>query len=336
MMRPCPALLVVCSLLLPGLSASGAEGRDNEPPNAPAPEEGAGEVGIGEEAEVKDEPAFKRHVFFFTLASAASVNPEGFAVINTIGYRLNLFDSDSPLLGDTYASVALAPYATPAFARGGIEVKVKPLAVLELMARVDQVGYFGNFGNVQSFKTPTAEAGDDDRDAGEARGDNASRSGTMFTLQALAQAKVGPIAVRHFFKVISTDLDLPAGDTAYYDPSLDMLVPDGGLVINTDSDLLFVSEQGLTLGLRHTFISPQFDKADFLPGESTQDPNGPVHRLGPLIAYKFNTDKGTRFDEPTAFALVHWYLAHRYRAGQDSSALIPYVALGFAFSGHLF
>ena len=292
-----------------------------------------------DESKALDEPPeapFERHVLYYSSALASGVNPLGLASISRMGYRLNLFDSDNALLGDTFVSVALAPYVSPAFARGGLEVKLKPLAVLELTAIYDLISYFGNFGHVQSFDSPTEDASDDRLDEREAQGLNNAIGGSMLTLQSLLQAKVGPIAVRSFVKGFFIDMDLPAGDTVFYEPSLDILVPDDGLTLSTDTDLLVVSPSGFTLGLRHTFIRPLFDDDDFREGESTEDPNGPIHRLGPLLAYKFNLDKGTHFDEPTAFLLVHWYLKHRFRAGQESSQLFPYIAFGFAFSGHVF
>jgi hypothetical protein len=33
----------------------------------------------------------------------------------------------------------------------------------------------------------------------------------------------------------------------------------------------------------------------------------------------------------TLLLLVNWYLAHRWRTGQDVSAAIPYVLLGLSF-----
>ena len=287
------------------------------------------------EGEVSAAP-FKRHIVFYKTALAHSQNPLGLASVSEIGYRLNLFDSDNILLGDTHAALSFAPYLTPAFSRLGLKLKVKPIALLELAARYDVINYFGNFGLLQSFSSPLESYDDDRLEEREAQGLNKAASGDMVTLEALLQAKVGSFAARSAFKAYLTNLDLPEDETVHYMASLDVLVPTKGMTFSIDTDALYLSDGGLTAGLRHTLVQPIYKDTDFGPLESSEkNPNGPIHRLGTLIAYKFNKDKGTHFDEPTAFLLVQWYLKHRNRAGQNSSQFLPYMALGFSFSGHI-
>jgi hypothetical protein len=278
--------------------------------------------------------AFDRHVVFYKTAIANTQNPLGLASVSEIGYRYNLFDSDNVLLGDTHAALTFAPYLTPAFTSVGLKFKLKPLALLELSARYDVVNYFGNFGNLQSFESPNEPYDDDTLDERESKGLNKAANGSTFTLETLVQAKVGSIAARTAIKTIFTDFDL-ADDSVHYMPSLDVLVPSQGMTLSVDSDLLYVGDSGFTAGIRHTLIQPFYNDDDFLTGESKENINGPIHRLGTLLAYKFSKDKGTLFDEPTAFMLLQWYLKHRHRAGQDSSQLLPYFAVGFSFSGHI-
>ena len=38
----------------------------------------------------------------------------------------------------------------------------------------------------------------------------------------------------------------------------------------------------------------------------------------------------------SALGLFQWYLAHRYRAGQASSRLIPYLGVGVIMEGRIF
>ena len=50
-------------------------------------------------------------------------------------------------------------------------------------------------------------------------------------------------------------------------------------------------------------------------------------RLGPIVAFSFNTREYSSFDKPTLLAIVNWYLDHPNREGA-----LPYVLLGFSFS----
>ena len=54
-------------------------------------------------------------------------------------------------------------------------------------------------------------------------------------------------------------------------------------------------------------------------------------RLGALAAYTFHDGGYSSFNHPTAFITAAWNVRHRYRAGQETSQAIPFVALGFAF-----
>ena len=85
--------------------------------------------------------------------------------------------------------------------------------------------------------------------------------------------------------------------------------------------------------------------ADFL------DPNGALHRFGPVVAYNLRESGHARFNAPTVFVAVQWWLQHRYRTGdrtaqeallgnravpQDfTSGAMPYIAIGFSFRGDL-
>ena len=133
------------------------------------------------------------------------------------------------------------------------------------------------------------------------------------------------------------DYDLRDGDRTFYDIVFDVLVPDRGWFVVNDLDLLWVSDFGLTLGARWTLTHAFYEDRHFEPGEArSQNPNTPHHRLGPFLAYTFWDDQGaSKLDRPTALLIVNWWLEHRYRTGEDVSAALPYIALGFAISGDL-
>lgn len=169
------------------------------------------------------------------------------------------------------------------------------------------------------------------------------------------------------------------GTNVWYDILNDTLLPARGWNTHIDSDLLYAPEgAGLTFGLRHSFTRVFWSASDFQPtdfcngpmggvgarGMPTMmsplngcgdlgyfDPNGPMHRLGPLVAYNFKESYHARFNAPTVFLALQWWIAHRYRTGDASqreamlgngvspsdftASAFPYIALGFSFRGDL-
>jgi hypothetical protein len=164
------------------------------------------------------------------------------------------------------------------------------------------------------------------------------------------------------------------GTSVWYDILQDTVVPTRGWFAHIDSDLLFAPEgAGLNIGVRHSYTQAFFGKSDFqntdfcasatggigVRGSATDgcgagnffDPNGPMHRIGPLIAYNIRESYHARFNAPTVFLAVQWWVSHRYRTGDRSAqetmlgnstaaadyvaSAMPYLALGFSFRGDL-
>ncbi len=42
---------------------------------------------------------------------------------------------------------------------------------------------------------------------------------------------------------------------------------------------------------------------------------------------------GAKFNTPTVFVLVQWYLKHRFRTGADTSQALPLIGVGFQMTG---
>ena len=55
-----------------------------------------------------------------------------------------------------------------------------------------------------------------------------------------------------------------------------------------------------------------------------------------MLAYTFFDDPDATFNRPTALLIANWWLAHRYRTGEENSAALPYIVLGFRFEGELY
>jgi len=317
--RSCGALswMVVGVLLCAG--AGEARAQEPEPEPEVAAEPGA--------------PAFRRHVLYYQTGTFARWNPIGLGNLSQVGYRYMFFDSEAELLRGSYAMVGLAPGLNPAFSRIGPMVEVQPLAVLRLTAMWERIDHFGTFDILQSWPSPRDDHSDTARAARGEEGESYATSATQVTLAARAQAKVWRIAARVNYRAVYSEADLKEGDHVYWDSFFDQVMPDGGWLQTTDTDVLYV-DGPLALGLRHNWLSVDYPDGFYRPGESRRDPND-QHRLGPLFAWKFAESPGSAFDEPTLFVLVNWWLQHRYRTGEDVSQWVPYTIVGFSFKGEL-
>lgn len=280
-----------------------------------------------------------RHRWIYSNLTAVRYNPLGLVNEFTTGYRYQLIDKKTALFNESFVAAQLHTYATPAYARIGPKVDFQPLAILNLSATYDYTGYFGSFGLFQSFQTPTDEWSDSELerrdDSGDPSIDNYSTTGHFVTLAALLQAKVKNIAVRDNLKFYWADFDLRDGDTVYYHQTLDLPQPDGGWTLTNDADVLYLFDFGLTIGARYTLTHAFYQDRHFLASEPVSKPNGPTHRIGPAVLYTFFDRPDKRFNKPTMILLLQWWAKHRFRTGQDVSAGVPYLVLGFRFQGDI-
>jgi hypothetical protein len=213
--------------------------------------------------------------------------------------------------------------------------------VLQLYGIYEWVQYFGGFNYLQSFPSARAEFSDTllsqrgELPAGDPLR-NYAASGTQLTLGANVQFKVGPVVARSQFRLVRPDYALREGDRVFYDIFYDVLAPNGGWFYTNDADLAWMpGRSGLVVGLRWTVTHALYDARHFAADETRENLNGPMHRVGPVLAYSFFSEDGARFNSPTIVLMANWWLAHRYRAGQEVSSLMPLLALGFTFNGDL-
>jgi hypothetical protein len=259
---------------------------------------------------------------------ALRLNPRGLIGRFEVGYRHALFaEKEGILFQDTYVGASAIAMMTPAFGKAGVLLTAKPLAVLELMASYEAVGYFGGFDLFQSFESPGAEYSDGTLGERAAAGENYATRGHQITLGGRVQAKVGPVAVRNTTNANYFAMNLREGDTVFYDITLDILAPGRGLVIANDLDVLYVSGGPLTAGIRWTATHALYGDVESL--------NTPTHRAGPLLVYTFSRNPGARFNEPSLLVVANWWTSHRYRAGQAVSQAMPYLVVGFTYTGDL-
>jgi hypothetical protein len=298
----------------------------------------------GEQAAPENETAgatAPRTRFVYRTLNVFRYNPLGLSSDNHFAMRYRLFEPDNLLFKDTYVGFGLNPIFSAGYTRLGALLEVQPLAVVRLWAKLEIVGYHGWFDHLQSFKSPHANFSDGglaelgDLPQGDPRLPFAT-FGNELTLGLDLQVKLGPIAARSLTRAVRGDYELRDGDNLYYDPQYDVLAPDGGFFVTSDTDLLWVTNFGLVAGLRTNVTTPFYDGADY----GRDDPrlghrNGPSVRMGPLVAYSFFDEPGALFNKPTILTLVQWYAAHRWRTGEDTHVAIPYFVLGFAMVGDL-
>jgi len=291
-------------------------------------------------------PGLQRHRFVYKNLTAARYNPLGLVNEFQFGYRLQLVDKNTTLFKESYFALKAHTFLNPAFGRVGPMIELQPLALLNLHAIYNAVGYFKTFDQLQTFQSPAATYSDTSLEKTTDR--RYPGMGHMVTLSALVQAKVGRVAVRDNVKGYWTSFDVKRdaqtgrADTVYYDQTLDILQPNKGWVLTNDLDALYLFDFGLKLGARYTLTHAFYRDSMYLPGEGTKNRNN-TQRVGPAILYsppKWRAKAARRtklsrkrWYNPTAFLLAQWWVQHRWRTGTDVSAGVPYLVLGFTFEG---
>lgn len=288
----------------------------------------------GAQAPTDAELPAKHRVVYDNLL-VARLNPLGLEDQISLGYRYRLYRNPGLLWRDAYAGVAFTPTLNPAVARVGGSVEIKPLAVLLLSVGYYFVGWFGTFEYLQSYTSPHDPHSDTDQDHGVDLGRRYRTIGSELQLRVQALGKVGPIVLRNDLNFFRSDLDLRDGDRLSYNARIDAMVPDGGWALTNDTDLVYLSRFGLLAGIRTSIVHAFYRDGDFVSGESTDNPNTPTVRLGPLLAYTFYDRPGKWFNKPTALLIVNWWVKHRYRTGADVHQAIPYLVLGFKCEGDI-
>src|SRR5690606_22003306 len=107
----------------------------------------------------------------------------------------------------------------------------------------------------------------------------------------------------------------------------DHILESGNWIYVSDADLLWVEER-VVIGIRHTAMVAQFSQ-----DLAASDPNGPTHRVGPLIVWKVRDARGETVDAMNLIFLANWYLVHTNRTGYDTPQWLSYLGIAFSFEG---
>lgn len=272
-------------------------------------------------------PPPPKHRVYYDNLTAARYNPTGLLNQFSLLYRYRLMRTMNPFLADTYIGAGITTTITPAFGTIGAEFRIQPASLFQIMARYEFIGYFGTFGQLDSFATPATDFGFQARTT-EGSGNEYATIGSLLTVCALLQAKFGPFAFRDRVNLFRYDMDLHGNDSVFYNQYIDYLVKDGGFTITNDLDLFYLADFGLLAGARYSLGIAFHDDSSTDAAQLTQ-------RVGPVLGWRFFDEYGAAFNQPTLLLLVQWWLSHPYRTGDEVSQGIPYIALAFSFNGDL-
>jgi len=266
----------------------------------------------------------------YSAALLAQANPRGLAFDLRLHYRHQL-DTSSGAIGG-FASIAVGP----AGVRPAAGIEIQPLAVFSLGVDYSATHYFGTAGLAQSYPSPLADYG-----SGVFSSPREGPRGSyslwvqQLSMHATLQALFGPIAVRSTTRASRFFADLQGNDRVFYDPFLDVVVYKDGWVGQNETDIVYLSTSNFILGLRHTLTIAWYPSDAYVPGESKDNPNTPISKLGPIVAWQFLQGDQGLFPRGSLLLAAQWYLAHRYRTGDTVNGAIPYLGLGLVFSGDL-
>jgi hypothetical protein len=270
---------------------------------------------------------------------AIRVNPLGLGDDFRARYRIGLYDSPRATLHENFAGVVAPLLVAPSFVRPGIGIELQPLSLLHLYVGYEPSIYFGVVGSLHSYSSPTADVGFGALQLGgppSMRGDLYGTTVHHLVLGATAQAAWRWLAFRSTWRAQRIEAELRNGDTVFYDPLYGILLPRSGWMVNGETTALYRSSFGLVAGVQYVVTATWYPASAYAAGEAHTNPNTPVQKLGPLVAYTFARQLRGRFEAPTLSLLVAWYLEDRYRAGQLVNQAIPMVGIGFSFRGTLF
>lgn len=285
---------------------------------------------------------------------AGRINPIGIGSFFNLSYRKQLYESPSLALRDNFFGFGGTLVLNPSFVKGGPFLEFSPLTPLRMFVGVEGIGYWGGFGNLQSFRRanePWDEATLNDRGSGilglDPEGKSYPSAGLVTTFGADLQIGIGPVVARAFPRLVRTDILVEKGDQLYYDALWDTLLPARGFTFGGDADVLYLLGPFI-LGARATWAAPLYTPAELgrplsSPLEVALHRNGPTFRVGPLFGWTIVDNEGGFFAKPTLAVVTGWHLFHPYRAGGTPilsvptpwSVFVPYVAVAFTAFGDL-
>ncbi|MFM7199894.1 MAG: hypothetical protein ACKO6N_03815 [Myxococcota bacterium] len=267
--------------------------------------------------------------------SVIRLNPVGLETQNKIAFNHKLYASSNPFLANNFLELAAMLKLNPAYLKVGPLVELQPASVFNLRLGYEYLRFFGTVNYLQSYDLPSADYSDPTRnDVTDALA--YATSGHHLFAEPTLQMKLGAIAVRakwafEYWNMGLNDSDANGVmDTVFYDATLDTLVPGNGFIWTQETQLVYAKNR-LTVGLQYNAVHPVYGEAQGA-SELAEGFDLTTHRkIGPLIAYAFNTREFTKYNRPTLLLSTGYYVKHQYR----DSISTPYILVGFAFNSDL-
>jgi hypothetical protein len=292
---------------------------------------------LGTPAARADEQPYVHEGFVYRVTTAARYNPLGLSTLLRLGYREPLLGAQgNPVLQSTYVGANAVAAVTPSYARGGVRLDLQPLAIFQLTAAYEVIGYYGTFGYLQSYPSVSADFSDSAQSRGASAGRSYPATGQVLTLNPTLQGRVGRVAFASSTEFVHQEMNVRGGDTVFYDPYYAMLAPRAGWLVGNETDVVFAVTGHLNVGVRHAIYHAFLPDSAVAGDVARARQVTPIQYLGPLAFYSLARANGpSRYKNPAVFLIAGWWLKDPYRTGAEVSRAVPHVILGFTFEGEV-
>ena len=260
----------------------------------------------------------------FSSTAVFATNPLTFAAPVDLRYEHRLYGSTSPILRRNFfgaaAGLVLGPFVAPS-----VRADIQPLSLVSLGAT-----YGVNvlpLPTTQSFPSPTSDYGVSYFGIPQPTPGYGTTIRSL-RLDATLQGGVGKIGFRSTNAATYGVATLRAGDTVYYNPAADLLLPRRGWLYSSDTTINYEVTKGVRLGVRTTVFATSYPASAYRPGEDHDAvDHGPVVRIGPSFTANVRDSEGA-FGRIDVFGSAQWYARDRYRTGEVISGYLPCITLG--------
>lgn len=269
----------------------------------------------------------------FVNVVGGQLNPRGLGDDFRLRYRHALYRGAGPVFTNNFAGGALGIGLGPGIFRPSLSVEVQPVAPLTFGVAYQPSIYLGVVGLGQGYASPTVDYGS--TALGPPPGDARAMVIHQLLFQGSVQMKLGPFVARNAARLTYAHAMSRGSDRVVFDPIADVVVYRRGWLVQNDSDVGVIPRPGLILGARHTLVATWYPSGAFPGGVREETHDSPTSRLGPIVSYAFLDRRGERLESATVAGTAQWYLAHRFRTGDEAPAWLPLVGVTFTVVGNL-
>jgi hypothetical protein len=278
-----------------------------------------------------DSLADQDHDFKYISQTAGRMNPFGLAALLHFQYSYRLYDSKEALLDGAQVGMTQTSYISPASAEVGFRFNLQPLSIFRFSIGYQFARFLGAFDTVQSFSDASIDYRESVLDSIE----DYTSYGHMVYSEMVFQMRVKKVGFRNTINLTYYDLELHPGDSVMYSASLDMLVPNFGFSLSNNTECLYASESGLSMGLNLSIAHAWYTSDHLLPGVTADEVFTPIIRGGPIFVFRWFEDQTYGFGKPIILVIINWWVRHPYRMGVDVNPWLPYILVGLQFEGSL-